>query len=311
MMRDSLRRENTYLSMRPAIALMVTVFFIMAITVAVGLSLSQLKKGNQQLAEGRFLVQSSAVMEDVLILLNRATEVMPVEDTMTLRIFLDSAALIPFEMEDLRVKIAMHSARGKFNLNLLAASEVLQEAMKRYLIDFNIQDVSYFVDILIDSMSGVSEVYRTELYDEMPWMYRDRVVDSEHFAQLLDFYVLMRHDNGIKSVPWEELISFGDPKRAQLDANYVTPALWSLMLPDASRDQIRMLVEDAYEVGYLSEADLGLSDDELALIAPFDVIYFIPVAEVSVMIEENNNTAEIIFQYDIASKQAKEFSYDI
>jgi len=297
--------------MRPAIALMVTLFFIMAITVAVGLSLTQLKKGNQQLQDGRFLVQSDAVMEDVLSLLTKATEVMKVEDTLTLRVFLDSAAIIPFERDDLRVKIAMKSAKGKFNINRLGTSEPLQEVFKEYLIDRNVQDANYFVDILLDAMSGVQEYYRTELVDEMPWMYKDLIVDQRHFGQLLDFYVLMRHDNSIRDIAWDELISFGDPNRAQIDVNYATAALWNLMLPDAGTEQIRTLVEGAILTGYTAEADLGLSEDELALLVPFDVVYYLPVAEVSVMIEENDSMAEIRFEYDMASKQAKEFRYDI
>lgn len=297
--------------MRPAIALMVTLFFIMAITVAVGLSLSQLKAGNEQLQEGQFMVQSNAVLEDVLTLLTKTTDVMKVQDTATLRVFFDSAAIIPFEIEGLRVKIAMRSAKGKFNINLLANSEALQEVFKEYLLDFNVQDGTYFVDLLIDAMSGRQDIYRTDLVDEMPWMYKDGIVDKAHFDQLVDFYVLMRHDNTIRSIPWDELIVFGDAKNAQIDANYVTPQLWRLMLPDSSTEQIRNLVENAYLIGYTSEADLGLSSDELALIAPFELIYYLPVAEVSVMIEKSDSMAEIRFKYDIASKQASEFSYDI
>lgn len=302
--------KSVFSQNRPAIALMVTLFFIMAITVAVGLSLTQLKKGNLQLQEGRFLVQGSAVIEDVLSLLNNSTEVIKVEDAATLRLFLDSAAFIPFEVDDLRVKITMRSARSRLNINLLGSSEALQEALKTYLISYNIQDVSYFVDLLLDCMSGTQELYKTEIFDEQPWMYRDRIVDRSHFDQLLDFYVKMRHDNSIRNVVWEKIISFGDPKRSQIDANYATPELWRLMLPDAGEEQANTLAEAGLE-GYESEDDLNLSDKEREQIAPFGIAYYLPVAEVKVIIEEYDKMAEIVFQYDIASKQAKEFSYDI
>jgi len=312
MMRNPLTAagKNVLSQNRPAIALMVTLFFIMAITVAVGLSLTQLKRGNLQLQEGRFLVQGSAVIEDVLTLLKNSADVIKVEDAATLRLFLDSAAFIPFEVDDLRVKISMRSARSRLNINLLSSSEVLQEALKTYLIRYNIQDVAYFVDLLLDCMGGTQELYRTEIFDEQPWMYRDRIVDRSHFDQLLDFYVKMRHDNSIRTVAWEKIISFGDPKRAQIDANYATPELWRLMLPDAGDEQVKTLAEAGLE-GYESEDDLNLSDEEREQIAPFGVTYYLPVAEVKVMIEEYDKMAEIVFQYDIASQQAKEFSYDI
>ena len=286
---------------RKAIALLVTLFFIIAITVSVGISLTQLQKGSLQLQEGRFLTQSSAVMEDVLTLLQNSSEIFKIEDAVSFNIFLMSASLIPFEAGDLRVKIAMRSARDKLNINTLTGSEELQDALKKYLMRYNIQDISYLVDILLDCMGGKQDIYRTEIFDEIPWMYRDRIVNYVHLQQLLDFYVKMRHDNSVHSVPWQEIMSF-DRKNTEIDANYARAEVWRLML--------QMLVEGGL-TEYESEADLGLSAEELQQLAPFGLAYYLPIIYVDVMIEENDKKARIVIKYDIASKKAQEFNYDI
>ena len=294
---------------RKAIALLVTLFFIIAITVSVGISLTQLQKGSLQLQEGRFLTQSSAVMEDVLTLLQNSSEIFKIEDAVSFNIFLMSASLIPFEAGDLRVKIAMRSARDKLNINTLAGSEELQESLKKYLMRYNIQDISYLVDILLDCMGGKQDIYRTEIFDEIPWMYRDRIVNYVHLQQLLDFYVKMRHDNSVHLVPWQEIMSF-DRKNTEIDANYARAEVWRLMLPDTDEGTIQMLVEGGL-TEYGSEADLGLSAEELQQLTPFGLAYYLPIIYVDVMIEENDKKARIVIKYDIASKKAQEFNYDI
>lgn len=295
---------------RNAIALLITLFFIIAITAAIALSLTQLQSGQTQLKESRFQLQSSAVIEDVLSLLQSSLKISPIEDADALNLFLDSAALIPFEAEGLRVKIAIESARGKININTLSGSEALKEALYEYLVRYNIQNSSYLVDLMSDSMGGEKDIYLTELFDERPWLYREKIAGKRHLEQIMDYYVRTQHDHRVRNVPWDTLFRYSEHNSSGIDANYVTADVWQLMLPQISVEKAQGLVAGGI-VKYEKEDDLGLSGEELKQLGAFDVAYYLPRVHVDVVIQEHNSSANISFEYDVNTKKAKEFTYGI
>jgi hypothetical protein len=291
------------------IALMITLFFIIAITSAVGVSLMHLRKGGEQLHEGRFLVQSSAVLDDVLALLERVQEVAPIEDADSLEIFLLSAGFLPLEAQELRVKIEIQSAMGRVNINTLSESEALQDALNKYMLRYNVQDITYMTDLLIDCMSGPKENYRTDLFDEMPWLYRERIVSREHLQQILDVYTRLRHDNSVQKMPWPELVRFGEHNDSALDANYITPQVWQLLLPALQEESAEVLAAGLETYG--SADDLGLSEEELSKLQGFDIRYYIPAIHVSIDAEEHNRSSRIAFDYNLTTKRGSHFVYGI
>jgi hypothetical protein len=294
---------------RNGIALMITLFFIIAITAAVGVSLMHLRLGGEQLHEGRFLVQSSAVLDDVLTLLERVQEISPIQDADSLNVFLLSAGFLPLEALDLRVKIEVQSKMGHLNINTLSESEALQDALSKYMLRYNVQDIAYMTDLLIDCMSGPKEYYRTDIFDEMPWLYRERIVSQEHLQQILDFYTRLRHDNSVQSLPWSELVRFGEHNDTALDANYVTPEVWQVLLPTLE-DEFAEKLADGMET-YASADDLDLSEEELSDLEGFSVRYYVPAVHVSVDIEEHNRSSRIAFDYNLTTKKGSHFVYGI
>ncbi|MEA3373498.1 MAG: hypothetical protein U9Q62_07395 [Campylobacterota bacterium] len=300
---------STYYNKR-GIALLITLFFIIAITVAVGLSLTQLQTGQIQLKESRFHLQSSVVVEDVLSLLEASLKITPIEDAESFSAFLDSTALIPFEAEELRVKIAIESARGKINLNTLAGSKTFKNRLDEFLLRYNIQNSSYLMDLISDCMGGKKEVYLTDLFDERPWFYREKIAGKRHLEQIVDYYVLTQHDKSVRDVPWNRVFRFGDNNSSGIDANYASAEAWQLMLPEISSEKAQSLATGGI-MKYEKEADLGLSGEELEQISAFDVAYYLPRVHVEVTIEEHNSSAEISFEYDVNTKKAKEFTYGI
>ena len=294
---------------RSGIALLITLFFIMAITVAVGISLSQLQKGGKELHEGRFLVQSSAVLEDVLSVLQNSPMMAEIKDAPTFNVFLESTSVLPFEVQDLRVLIRMQSARGKFNINTLKGSEVYRDALNTYMLRYNILDSYYLTDLLVDCMSGKQDVYKTAIFDDMPWMYRDKIAGSEHLDQILEYYMRTRHDYNVQKLPWRELVRFGEHNSTEIDANYATAEVWQMMLPNADDVRVQALGEGL--VVYEKEGDLNLMTDEKEEMKRFDVRYFLPTVHVDVTVQEHNRTADISFEYEITSKKAETFEYGI
>ena len=294
---------------RHGVALLITLFFIIAITAAVGVSLMNLKKSGEELHEARFLLQSGAVVEDVLSLMREADKLGVVSDADSLSIFLLTAGFIPLELKELLVKIEITSAMGHVNINTLAASKVFQEALIGYMVRFNVQDAYYMSDLLIDCMGGYKDVYKTNIFDEMPELYRERIVSKRHFEKVLDFYIRERHDNAVVRVPWDELIRFDDSNATTVDANYITPALWQMYIPGLEEERAFEL--SSGEGTYNTLEDIDLSPEERVELAKFNLSFFQPIVRMDIEILENNSSAHVAFDYDLSTKKGKHFEFGI
>jgi hypothetical protein len=307
----SSKRSSSNNKNRSGIALLITLFFVIAITASIGISLGQVNNSLEKISGGRFITQSSAVLEDVSQLLKTSPEMELITDATSLNLFLTSAAIIPFEVESLRVFIEMKSARGKFNINTLADSVKLQQEFEGYLQRYNVQDGVYLIDLFIDSIKGKQELYRSDLFDYMPWLYREGFVDEKHLQEVIDFYVRSRHDGAIYDVPWEKVIRFGENNDTALDVNYMSAEMWQMVMPQMQIDSTIELA-DHLEVFETLE-DTGFTPDELN--APEVKIYnlgtYAPQITVTVDIEDNNESSSIKFEYDITTKKGKQFEFNI
>lgn len=299
----------TPLQRRHGIALLITIFFIIAITAAVGISLMNLKQSGEELREARFLLQSGAVVEDVLSLMKEADKLGTVSDAESLSIFLSTAGFIPLELKELLVKIEITSAMGRININTLAASKEFQQALIEYMARFNVQDANYMSDLLIDCMGGHRDVYKTDIFDEMPELYRERIVSRRHLNKILDFYVRERHDNAVVKLPWDALIRFDDSNVTAVDVNYITPALWQMYLPGLDEERAVDLASGGGAYNTLD--DIDLSADDKAQLAKFGLSFFQPVVRMDVEVLENNSSAHIAFDYDLSTKKGTHFEFGI
>ncbi len=299
----------TFFSTRRGVALLITLFFIIAITAAVGVSLMHLKKSGEALHEARFLLQSGAVVEDVIKLMSEADKLGAVTDTDTLNLFLMTAGFIPLELKELLVKIEITSAMGRVNINALGSSKELQEALIEYMARYNVQDAFYMSDLLMDCMGGYKEVYKTDIFDSMPELYRERIVSKRHLRKVLDFYVRERHDNAVNKLPWDDLVRFDDNNATAVDANYVTPALWQFYLPGIQEERAVELASG--EGTYTKLEDLGLSDEDRTRLGKFNLSFFQPTVHMDIEVMENNSTAHIAFDYDLSTKKGKHFEFGI
>jgi len=296
-------------SNRRGVALLITLFFIIAITAAVGVSLMNLKKSGDELHEARFLLQSSAVVEDIIALMGEADKLGVVSDAESLNIFLLTAGFIPLELKELLVKIEITSAMGHVNINTLSRSTELQQALIEYMSRLNVQDAYYMNDLILDCTGGHKEVYKTNIFDEMPELYRERIVSKRHFEKVIDFYVRERHDNTVANLLWVELVRFDDSNVTRVDANYITPALWQMFLPNLDEQILLDLSSGA--VTYMSLDDLDLSPDDRTRLAKFNLSFYEPIVHMDIEVFENNSSAHIAFDYDLSTKKGKHFEFGI
>ncbi|MBU1659435.1 hypothetical protein KKG72_10365 [bacterium] len=299
---------------KKGIALLITMFFIIAITVAVGVGLKQINEASWHVENESFMLQTSVLLDDVLTLLQNSKELdMIVKDNSgdDLFAFLSQASFIPFESSGIKVIIELKSARAKFNPNLLAdtnGSAYRVDALKRYVDRYRVN--SEYVDFLLDIMGGIKEdmSYNSDIFYEKPYLFRDYIVSLKHLDEVNDFYIKRYHENSLKNIDFKNLFYCTKEKNTLIDVNYATPQTWELMLGvDALRAQ-ELHLGGGY---YKSLEDLLLSEDERLALEKFGPSFFEPYLDVRVEIIQNENNSVINFEYDMKKKQGYNFVYEI
>lgn len=314
---ESLERETAERAPAPqreGIVLLMTLFFIIAITLVVGVSLTQVETAREELGESRFLAQSAIALEDVLAIMPQTERFGTVSDAASLNFFLSTVPVVPLETGKLNGMLRFESARGKVNINTLGNSnKAFKTYLEYYLSErYNVQDAAYLTHLFLDAMSGYKEEgYHTDLFDRMPWMFRDRIADAEHLQQILDFYVQNRHDGSVHQVPWDKLVRFDDHNRTAIDANYITPELWSLLQPQLSNDEIALLT--APPLPYEKSEELPVNEALRGkLVSDFNIVTFDPTVQVTLTLHEGERQqSAVTFEYNMKTKQARNFDYAI
>jgi len=291
------------------IALLITLFFVISVTAAVGVSIIQLRSSAKQVREGKCLIQSSMILDDLLKLLKTSPMLDSIQDADSMRYFLQNTSIIPLALENLNVKVNINSAMGRLNINRLSSSRQFQEALSGYMLQYDISDIEYFQDLLIDCMRVENSEYRTDLFQMRPWLYGDKIVSMEHFDQIIDYYVMNRHDNNIRKIPWKQLIRFGSHSDKGLDANYITPQLWHFLLPELDDGVADDLASGT--VVYKGDEDLSLVEEDIIKLKKFDISYYIPRAEIVVDVTRNDQNVHVAFEYDFSLKKGGNFVYGL
>ncbi len=294
---------------RPGVALLITLFFLISVTAAVGVSIMQLRLSAKQVREGKCLIQSSMILDDLLKLLKTSPLLNRVEDAESMRYFLQNTSIIPLAHENLNVRINIRSSMGRFNINALSFSKPFQEALSGYMLQYAVSDVQYFQDLLLDAMSGQQPEYRTDIFEMRPWLYREKIVSMRHLQQIIDYYVLTRHDNNIREIPWKQLIRFGSHSDSKIDVNYITPQLWKLLLPDLAEDTVADLSSGT--VVYTKSGDLVLSEEDIRRLESFNISYYLPRTHIEVDVKRNDQNVHVAFEYDLKLKKGGSFDYGL
>ena len=288
-----------------AIALLLTLLFIMLITISITVGLKQVNKASSALENENFLFQSSIIVDDLLNLLKISPELDAIESADAFRILLTNLTILPLEVPSAEVSIEVASARSKLNINHFTNEERL-EVLRNYL-SRNLVDVS-FTDILQDSMSGIKSdlSYKSTLFDQRPDLYRDYITSPEHLNELVDFYSNYYNDDSLEKIDMSGLFYFSDNKEYKLDLNYLTPEVWDMLLA-CGEDKATQLSLGIYN----SIEDIDLSTNEKSIVEVFDTSFFEPYVDIVINIKKNDKTAKIRFEYDIKNKKGSNFVYDI
>lgn len=294
---------------RNAIALLITVMFVIVITVAIGFGLKQVNSAAKIIKDENFMYQSSIIAEDVLNILKNSADVARAADSNSseeLFTLLSSASFIPFESSGVEIALKLTSARAKFNPSFL--DENANQAFVEYLNN-NMVDRRY-LDILLDNVSGIKEdnSYNSSIFQENPYLFRDYIASAKHLKQINDFYSQEYNDDSLKKIDFKNLFYFTQNKNTNIDLNYATTEVWELLL-SASKERAEFLSANAG--AYTDEVSLNLNTDELEKLHRFKTSFFEPFVLVEIEIRQKDSISNIQFEYDIKNKKGSNFVYEI
>ncbi|MDF1878177.1 hypothetical protein JHD46_00835 [Sulfurimonas sp. SAG-AH-194-C20] len=295
---------------RSAIALLITLMFVIVITVAIAYGLKQVNDATKIVKEENFLYQKSIIVEDILNILKNSPELQAsVENNSSANFFrlLSQASFIPFEYEGIEIFLSMKSARAKFNPAMLDEPKVT--LLRQYLSNHNVN--SQYVDILLDNIRGIKEdnSYNSNIFDENPYLFRDYIASTKHLEIINDYYTKEYNDNSLEDIDFNALFYYGSNTNISIDINYATPEVWEFML-NCSRNRAEFL--SAGGGYYTSFEDLNLNDDEKEILTKnFKSSFFEPIIEINLEITLNGQHSKMSFEYDIKKKKGSNFAYEI
>jgi len=291
-----------------AIALLITLFFLMAITISLGLGLKYINNARTDISKENFLLQTNVILDDVLTFLKNSPELKLIKNDKSgeaYDIFLAQSEFIPFEAAGVKLAISIKSARRKINLNKLLELNAqigqpepkLLEQFRTFLSGYNVNPI--YVELLKDSVSKYNINYypTTDILDAKPDIYRQYVTSYDHLKEINEHYTNTYYENSLDQIDFEDLFYIANPSRAYcIDSYYVS----------------------SWAKHFLEGVDIDATDDFVvdANASEFSALYCKDqnsrrVVEVELEVLQGANTANINFEYNIEQSKGYNFSYEI
>lgn len=280
-----------------AIALLITLFFLMAITISIGIGFKYVNEAKASIKDENFLLQSNIILDDIFSLLRKELKKVEKNDEV-FDIFLDQSEFIPLEIEGIKVLISIKSARSKINLNSLINTPLEDKKIirfKEFLTSYNV-NLNY-VDMLRDVIKQ-NDPAITGIIDEKPDMFREYISSNKQLKEINEFYTNNYYDNSLSKIEFKELFYYGRDNNATcIDYIHMTP--WSRHMVEG------LSLEDAEEFSGVDSNETHINGFKLC--SSENRRYL----DVNLDISQGKNKAKIAFEYDIDGEKGYNFSYEI
>jgi hypothetical protein len=298
---------------KKGIALLITLFFLMAITISIGVGFKHVNEAKSSIRGENFLLQTSIVLDDVLTFLKDSPELEMIKKDKSgtaFDVFLSQSEFIPFELSGMKVGISIKSARSKINLNNLLDEKQKQDgqdtqkmAMFKSFLSQNNVNLSY-VGMLQDSVSKHDINYNpaTGILDAKPGIFRDYITSIKHLQEINEYYKNTYYENSLSKIDFTELFYFDkSDQKYCIDYFYMTAMTKSMIF--------NMSLEDAknYELNFMDEQKQQEDIYGFKLCKKEDRQFI----NVQLEIIQGEKTANISFEYDIQQAKGYNFSYEI
>jgi hypothetical protein len=298
---------------RDAIALLITVLFVMIISVAIGYGLMELNRASAVVKNEKNLYKSSMILEDIVNILQNSPLLGKLADknsSAELYGFIAMTSTLPLEIADTKLILSIESARAKININSLQEAEreaLFQSYLNKKMVGSN------YLGLLKDCMmknkaQNEYNNYNSAIFQRYPNLFRTYIASYKHLKLINDFYQQEYRDENIQNIPFKELFVYGEDTNSSIDLNYATAAVWELML-ETSQERAEKLANEAG--GYSCLEDLGLSDAEKENLSKFKTSFFEPYLRISIESIDANESVNMHFLYDIKAKRGYDFVLEI
>lgn len=302
--------------MRRAIALLLTLFFIILITISLGVGLGYMKKMTSMTQQEQFMIQSRTLVDDFLTMLKSSKELQNLagEDNNTQGFydFLSAYSTLPLANDAMDVLIELSSARSKLNPNSLISSDTtLQtkrfDALKNYLSRNNADPL--YADIMLDVLNTDAAYYtQSDIFQIYPSLPKGLLFSKAQQEILTTFFTNRYHDTSLHAIDFEKIFIYSKDPQTKIDLNVASPELWSLI---SGCDLLR-----AQQLAQRSTpcSDLEcfeLLDEEKERLKLFAYSFYEPILQIKLTLRQNEMRAYISFEYDVKQKKGSNFVYQI
>jgi len=252
---------------RPAIALMMTLFMLIAMSGALSITLALFQKNFKTYADNKFRVQSAVLMVDGVNLLRSLEKDIESLDG-AFDLLVQSGEELPIKIGEVDMVIRLRPLNAKFNINKYTRDKHYDK-LYAYLLNYEIQRPGYILEMIEDTLDEDRDErqYGSErvLYD--PFFVQGKILDYEQFKKLLDVYAKETKDINIYKVPWTAWMDFTS---TFIDKAYMTIEMQKVL--EASGGVSNELVDftDVDENKNNLSCEIYLRQDEAESIAQFN-----------------------------------------
>jgi len=299
-----------------AIALLITMFFIMAITITIGVSLRHINSAKENLSSEKFLLQTTVVLHDMMKILKDTPELNDINDTQTFRAFLSQYSTVVPLSADMAVEVKLESARSKFTFNALQDNNTTkgESALKNALIGyFNAKNInSEYVYMLKDLTGGIKAdgTYKSGIFNENPYLFRNYISSDEQIKALNSYYKRTYNDNSVDKIDLHNIFNFGNYKASSyiIDLNFVNRDIFNIMSGKYYEQENNTSLED----GFFVDCDQLTTKEKENLKRKFNASCDLQkIIAVTLFITQDKQNAKISFEYNILTKKGSNFVYKI
>lgn len=295
---------------KKGVALLITLFFIMLITMSIGIGLKYINNSTKSIKENQSLVQDSILVGDILKILKTLPQLKDINSTEDFAQFLTESKTIPLQTKAIDIILHLSSARAKINPIVFKDKKAL-ESFKIFLQNKMVN--TEYADMFYDLINGYKQdgIYTTDIFNDYPELYREGISSYAQLDMLADIYKQKYHENSIDKLDMKDIFYMThDTKNYEIDANYLSSLGWQLIL-GCSEERANELLSDGYL--YATKKDLkdALSKEERDLASHFKINVNKEIITIQMQINSNKQESNIKFEYNIKTNTGSNFVFKI
>ncbi|NWF66095.1 MAG: hypothetical protein HXX81_01370 [Campylobacterales bacterium] len=293
--------------MKKGIALLITIFLIMLLTLAILKSTDITDKYFKNVQRLSFFIQANKSLLDTIEVLKLTTK--DINSSEALFILQALPILVEDKQSSMKLSLELNSGANRLNINRLIDSnntinQPFYDLLQNILMKYEVMDSSYFFSILLDTLDNDSEerIFQSEIIIDEPFFTNGKIVSIEHLKYILDYYVEKRDDINIKKIPWNEFFDF---ESQNSDFNYLDYRLINFIVQGIANDNT------FHDEIFHNYEEIGLTDEDKKKFESIKINFFEPLLNCRMKFNYLDQQITIDFLYDIKNKKAYNFEVKI